>query len=99
MFTSVIIPAAGFGERMGGAVSKQFLSLHGKPILVYTLERFQRCTAVDEIIVAAQPATHAQIEFLISEFHLSKVSKIVLGGRGGSARQRYGKDWQRGRSI
>jgi 2-C-methyl-D-erythritol 4-phosphate cytidylyltransferase len=81
MFTSAIIPAAGFGERMGGAVSKQFLSLHGKPILVYTLERFQRCTAVDEIIVAAQPATHAQIEFLISEFHLSKVSKIVEGGR------------------
>ena len=81
MFTSVIIPAAGFGERMGAAVSKQFLSLHGKPILVYTLERFKRCTAVDEIIVAAQPATHAQIEFLIKEFHLSKVSKIVEGGR------------------
>ncbi len=81
MFTSVIIPAAGFGERMGAAVSKQFLSLHGKPILVYTLERFQLCTVVDEIIVAAQPATHAQIEFLISEFHLSKVSKIVEGGR------------------
>jgi 2-C-methyl-D-erythritol 4-phosphate cytidylyltransferase len=81
MFTSVIIPAAGFGERMGAAVSKQFLSLHGKPILVYTLERFQFCTAVDEIIVAAQPATHAQIEFLTKEFHLSKVSKIVEGGR------------------
>jgi 2-C-methyl-D-erythritol 4-phosphate cytidylyltransferase len=81
MFTSVIIPAAGFGERMGAPVSKQFLSLHGKPILVYTLERFQICTAVDEIIVAAQPATHAQIEFLIGEFKISKVSHVVEGGR------------------
>jgi len=81
MSTSVIIPAAGFGERMGAPVSKQFLSLHGKPILVYTLERFQLCAAVDEIIIAAQPATHAQIEFLIAEFHIAKVSKIAEGGR------------------
>jgi 2-C-methyl-D-erythritol 4-phosphate cytidylyltransferase len=81
MFTSVIIPAAGFGERMGAPVSKQFLSLHGKPILVYTLERFQLCTAVDEIIIAAQQATHAQIEFLIGEFKISKVSHVVEGGR------------------
>jgi 2-C-methyl-D-erythritol 4-phosphate cytidylyltransferase len=66
---------------MGAPVSKQFLSLHGKPILVYTLERFQLCTAVDEIIIAAQQATHAQIEFLVSEFKISKVSHVVEGGR------------------
>jgi 2-C-methyl-D-erythritol 4-phosphate cytidylyltransferase len=81
MFTSVIIPAAGFGERMGAAVGKQFLSLHGKPIVVCTLERFQLCSAVDEIVIAAQPSSHAQFKLLIGEFHLSKVSNIVEGGR------------------
>ena len=80
MFTSVIIPAAGLGERMGGTVNKQFLSLHGKPIVVNTLERFQRCGAVNEIVIAAQPSSHAQIELLISEFRLSKVSGVVEGG-------------------
>ena len=81
MFTSVIIPAAGAGERMGGAVSKQFLSLHGKPIIIHTLERFQMCAAVDEILIAIQPSGREQMELLVNEYHLSKVSRIVDGGR------------------
>jgi 2-C-methyl-D-erythritol 4-phosphate cytidylyltransferase len=81
MFTSVIIPAAGAGERMGASVSKQFLSLQGKPILIHTLERFQMCGAVNEIIIAVQPSTRQQVEFLVGEFNLSKAAKIVEGGR------------------
>ena len=81
MFTSVIIPAAGAGERMGTAVSKQFLSLDGKPIIVHTLERFQMCGAVNEIIIVVQPSSRQHVESLIDEFHLSKATKIVEGGR------------------
>jgi 2-C-methyl-D-erythritol 4-phosphate cytidylyltransferase len=81
MFTSVIIPAAGAGERMGAAVNKQFLSLQGKPIIVHTLERFQMCGAINEIIIAVQPSSRQQVESLIGEFHLSKVTKIVEGGK------------------
>jgi 2-C-methyl-D-erythritol 4-phosphate cytidylyltransferase len=80
-FTSVIIPAAGAGERMGGAVSKQFLSLHGKPIIIHTLERFQACASIDEILIAIQPSGRQQMESLVSEFQISKVSRIVDGGR------------------
>jgi len=36
MITSVIIPAAGFGERMGATIGKQFLMMNNKPILVHT---------------------------------------------------------------
>ena len=81
MFTSVIIPAAGAGERMGSAVSKQFLLLQGKPIIIHTLERFQRCSAVNEIIVAVQASSRQHVESLIGEFHLSKTTKIVEGGK------------------
>ena len=81
MFTSVIIPAAGAGERMGTAVSKQFLLLQGKPIIIHTLERFQMCGSVNEIIIAVQPSSRQQVEFLIGEFHLSKATKIVEGGK------------------
>lgn len=81
MFTSVIIPAAGSGERMGAGIQKQFLSLHGKPILIHTLERFQACSAVNEIVLAVQPSGLQQVEFLIAEFHITKVTKIVEGGR------------------
>jgi len=81
MFTSVIIPAAGAGERMGAAVSKQFILLLGKPIIIHTLERFQMCGAVNEIIIAVQPTTRQQVEFLVGEFNLSKAAKIVEGGK------------------
>ncbi len=81
MFTSVIIPAAGFGERMGAPVSKQFLSLRGKPIIIHTLERFQQCSEITEIVIAAQRSAFQQIEFLVREFHLTKVRPIVEGGK------------------
>ena len=81
MFTSVIIPAAGTGERMGGTVRKQFLSLNGKPIIIHTLERFQACAAVDEILIAIQPSERLQMESLVRDFRLSKVSRVVDGGR------------------
>ncbi len=81
MFTSVIIPAAGLGERMGGAVSKQFLSLQGKPILIHTLERFQMCDAVGEIIVAVHPASRRQAEALVAQYRISKAAKFAEGGK------------------
>ncbi|MDE3057831.1 MAG: 2-C-methyl-D-erythritol 4-phosphate cytidylyltransferase [Bacteroidota bacterium] len=80
MFTSVIIPAAGFGERMGASVSKQFLTLRGKPILIHTVERFQRCNEIAEIVITAQRSAFARIGFLVSEFHLTKVRPLVEGG-------------------
>ena len=66
---------------MGSTINKQFLSLQGKPIIIHTLERFQMCRAVNEIIIAVQASSRQQVEFLIGEFHLSKVTKIVEGGR------------------
>ena len=66
---------------MGGTVSKQFLSLHGKPIIIHTLERFEVCDAVNEIVIAVQQSSRHQIELLIREFHLTKVAKIIEGGR------------------
>lgn len=80
MFTTVIIPAAGFGERMGATIAKQFLPLQGKPVLVHTLERFQQCDAVNEIIIATQKNSLEQIASLLSEFHITKAKPPVVGG-------------------
>lgn len=80
MFVSAIIPAAGFGERMGATISKQFLMLDGKPILVHTLERFQACEIVSEIIVATQPSSLSLIEEVRQKYALTKVKPPVEGG-------------------
>ena len=37
----IIIVAGGKGLRMGGDLPKQFMPLHGKPVLMHTIERFR----------------------------------------------------------
>ena len=48
---AVVIVAGGKGERVGGAVPKQYLALLGKPILRWTIEAFARHPAIDLIQV------------------------------------------------
>jgi 2-C-methyl-D-erythritol 4-phosphate cytidylyltransferase len=66
---------------MGGKVKKQFLLLRGKPILVFTLQRFEHCPDVDEIIVVVPESDIVETEALLSRYRIHKVSKTVVGGR------------------
>jgi 2-C-methyl-D-erythritol 4-phosphate cytidylyltransferase len=81
MVTSVIIPAAGFGERMGATIGKQFLLMNDKPILVHTLERFEQCDEVSEIIVATQRSSFTFIEEIKQKYSLSKLKPPIEGGQ------------------
>jgi len=78
---TAIIASAGRGRRMASDVAKQFLELHGAPILVHTLKKFDKNPDVDNIILVA-PAN--AVDFLkmelVEKFRISKVSKIVVGG-------------------
>ena len=46
-----IIIAGGSGKRMGQDIPKQFLNVGEKPIIMYTLEKFQKHPSIDGIIV------------------------------------------------
>jgi 2-C-methyl-D-erythritol 4-phosphate cytidylyltransferase len=76
-----IIPAAGSGTRLGGKVKKQFLPLKGKPIIIHTLQRFEHCSDVDEIVVAVPESDVVEIEALLSKYRIHKVSKTIVGGQ------------------
>jgi 2-C-methyl-D-erythritol 4-phosphate cytidylyltransferase len=80
MYTSVIIPAAGFGERMGSAVGKQFLSIKGAPIIIHTLRCFQQSAAVDEIVIVTRSESFELLASLLADAGLSKVRPLVEGG-------------------
>ena len=77
---TAIIPAAGSGTRMGGKVKKQFALLDGKPVLVFTLQRFEHCPDVDEIVVVVPESDLVETEALLSRYRIHKVSKTVVGG-------------------
>lgn len=78
MFTSAVILAAGSGRRMG--FDKMTALLHGKAVILYSLERFIESHA-DEIIIAASEDNIAKIRELISEnVHTDKPIKVITGG-------------------
>lgn len=77
---TAIIVAAGSGTRFGSIVPKQFLEIGGKPLLIHTLERFESCAAIDEIVLVL-PATEIEnFQNITVKFNLKKLSKIVSGG-------------------
>jgi 2-C-methyl-D-erythritol 4-phosphate cytidylyltransferase len=76
----VVVVAAGRGSRMGTAVSKQYLPLAGKPVLVYTLEVFEGIAEVDSVIVVVGAGEEPQCREFAERYGLSKVKAVVTGG-------------------
>jgi 2-C-methyl-D-erythritol 4-phosphate cytidylyltransferase len=76
-----IILAAGKGTRMNAGRNKQFILLNGKPLLAHTLEAFQNCSEIDNIIlVAAKDELESCKEHIIDVYGFDKVDKLVEGG-------------------
>ncbi len=76
-----LIPAAGQGRRMGSEKPKAFIFLGGLPILAHTLQKFETCPQVNEVIPLV-PAGEgvAWTREIVSRLGLQKVSRIVPGG-------------------
>ncbi len=78
---AALIPAAGSGQRMGGAVPKPYLLLGGREILARTLAVFEACAAVHEVwvIVSADQQTHCR-KYIVERYGFDKVHGVVAGG-------------------
>ena len=78
---SIVIAAAGKGTRMGLETNKQYLEVQGKPVLAITIQRFEECSFVDEIIVVAN---ETEVDFcrknVIDRFGFKKVKVVTPGG-------------------
>ncbi len=84
MSNVAVIFAGGTGQRMNTRTKpKQFLELYGKPIIVYTLEAFDRHNEIDGIIVVMLESWIGYTKELIRKFGLEKIKKIVPGGSSG----------------
>lgn len=79
-----IIFAGGTGQRMNTAAKpKQFLELHGKPIIIYTLEHFQEHPQIDGIVLVCLKDWIPYCRELLARFGIGKVQAIVPGGSSG----------------
>jgi 2-C-methyl-D-erythritol 4-phosphate cytidylyltransferase len=75
-----VIPAGGKGKRGGTETPKQYIRFHGKELIVYTLEVFQKCNLIDEIIIAAEPSYFSLLNKIKKDYNLTKITKMVEGG-------------------
>ena len=79
---SVVIAAAGMSNRMGSKINKQFLAIDNKPILAHSIEKFEKCKYIDEIIVVTK---EEEVDYcrkeIIKKYGFNKVSNIIKGGR------------------
>ena len=76
----VILLAGGVGKRMQSEIPKQFLEVEGKPIIVYTIENFQRNEHVEKIVVVCVKDWIEHLRNLIQKYSLTKVEWITEGG-------------------
>jgi len=82
MKVAAIIAAAGLGVRMQQDTPKTYLQLAGKPILVHTLEVFERVADVHEVLVVVHPEDLVFCqEEIIDAYPLKKVLRLVPGGK------------------
>lgn len=80
IMNTAIIVAAGTGSRFGSERPKQFLEILGKPIIQYSLERFESAPSIDSIIVVVAGAEVENFTQLLHGFGVGKLKSIVAGG-------------------
>jgi 2-C-methyl-D-erythritol 4-phosphate cytidylyltransferase len=94
-----IIAAAGQGLRMGGKRAKQFLTLAGIPIIFHTLQPFEQCAEIHEIIVVLPPEESADFLQTAAKQGLRKLSRVVAGGTSRSESVYRGLQAVRGATV
>ena len=76
--------AGGAGRRMNSrSKPKQFLEMHGKPIIIYTLEHFENHDDIQNIVVVCIEEWIKKLEGLLKQYGITKVRTIVSGGATG----------------
>ena len=75
-----IILAGGVGTRVGAEVPKQYIKIMGKPIMVYTLEKFENNPNIDAIELVCIKGNIPYVKSIVKKYNISKVKWYAEGG-------------------
>lgn len=78
-----LLTAAGTGTRMGQDIPKQFIHVENKPIIIHTMEGFQKHPNIDAIIVVTLPAWIEVLKAYANQFNITKLKWVIAGGETG----------------
>lgn len=85
-----VIIAGGSGNRMGQDIPKQFINVYDKPVLIYTLEGFQKHPKVDAIEVVCIDGWKDIVWAYAKQFNITKLKWVISGGNSGQESIRNG---------
>lgn len=85
-----LIIAGGVGSRMHQEIPKQFINVYDKPVLVYTMEAFQRHPMIDAIEVVCLDGWHDILRAYARQYGITKLKWVVSGGKSGQESIRNG---------
>lgn len=85
-----IIIAGGSGSRMGQDIPKQFINVYDKPVIIYTLEGFQKHPMIDAIEVVCIDGWHDVLWAYARQFNIEKLRWVTSGGSSGQESIRNG---------
>lgn len=80
---TALLTAAGSGTRMGQDIPKQFLHVDNKPLIIHTMEAFQKHPSISAIIVVTLPSWIDVLKAYASQFNITKLRWVVPGGETG----------------
>lgn len=75
-----ILLAGGYGVRTEQDIPKQFMNVYDKPLIIYTLENFERHPDIDAILVVCLEGWHEILRAYARQYHIDKLRWIVGGG-------------------
>ncbi len=85
-----VVIAGGSGKRMGHDIPKQFINVFDKPILMYTLESFEKHPMIDAIELVCIDGWHDVVRAYAKQYGITKLKWIVSGGETGQESIRNG---------
>jgi len=77
---SVVLLSGGKGRRMMKSVPKQYLLLAGKPIIMHSLERFDRCEQIDEIVIVCEEEFRSSLQLMLEQYNIETPVKYAPAG-------------------
>lgn len=90
MANIALIIAGGSGNRMLQDIPKQFLTVNERPVIVYTLEAFEKHEEIDAIAVVCIEGWDQVLWAYAKQFNIHKLSYVVPGGKNGQDSIRNG---------
>lgn len=90
MANIALIIAGGVGARMGQDIPKQFINVYDKPVIVYTMEAFQKHPDIDVIEIVCIEEWQGALKAYAKQFGIAKLENVVSGGKNGQDSIRNG---------